>query len=1015
MSESYKKLIKTLQSMFEMDKADLDFGIYRIMNQKRDEINRFLENDLLPQVKNAFSNVGNDSKADLQRQLTAEIEQARKYGAPDPENSPAVLEIKKKLENTVDGTALENEVFSRLQTFFSRYYDKGDFISQRRYKADTYAIPYQGEEVKLYWANHDQYYIKSSEHLKDYAFIAKDPNNQEIPFRIHLIEADTEKDNVKAKSGEERRFVIDSDNPLSIKDGELLINFQFIPAGKKKQDKLNDEAVKTIFAVNDSQFSEWLTLLETPAPTEKNKNRTLLEKHLNDYTARNTFDYFIHKDLGGFLNRELDFFIKNEVIHLDDLDDTAFELTQLHLNKAKIIKSIALKMIQMLSQIEDFQKKLWLKKKFITESNYLVSINLVPDALLSDIISSESQISEWKKLGLIVSDDITLELLSSKQNLIVDTAFFSIEFKHKLLSSFDDFDDVCDGVLIKSENFQALNFIENKFKDKIKSIYIDPPYNTSLSEIIYKNSYKHSSWLSLISDRLKVAKKLASKSSNICMTIDDYELPFLTSIGHNIFGEENHHSTAVIRSKPQGRPSSSGFSVNHEYAIFYGLGDSSTVGRLPRVGSKANRYPEKDAKGIFAWSNFRKSGGDSYRSDRPKSYYPVYLDGKNLRIPQMEWDEAERNWIILEKPLPAEEVFYPIDELGKERVWTISRDRAIEESDDLEVRITDKDTQIQRKYRPNQSGSLPGTWWDDAKYSASESGTKVLQNYLGSTDSFSYPKSIHATSDCLRVLDLKKEDICLDFFAGSGTTGQAVMELNRLDDGHRKFILVEMGEHFDSALKARLIKAAYSTSWKNGQCLDAGESALPKFLINYITLESYEDSLQNLRSKNNETELQLIHENDNLKEDYYLNYWLDLDYRQSDSLLNINSFEQPFGFKMLISAGSVGASQQTEVDLISTFNYLLGLHLKSFDDFNDVITITGLNPKNELTLIVWRNQTKISNDKITSFLEKQGINPKDTEFEHIYINGDHTLDDPHSKVKLIEAEFKRLMFDVQDV
>ena len=171
MSETYKKLIKTLQALFEMDKADLDFGIYRIMNQKRDEISRFLENDLLAQVREAFTDFTDSSLAELKQELQAAIEQARKFGAPDPENTEAVREIRQKLASMVDITAVENEVFSHLHTFFSRYYDKGDFISQRRYKKDTYAIPYEGEEVKLYWANYDQYYIKSSEHLRNLSLI----------------------------------------------------------------------------------------------------------------------------------------------------------------------------------------------------------------------------------------------------------------------------------------------------------------------------------------------------------------------------------------------------------------------------------------------------------------------------------------------------------------------------------------------------------------------------------------------------------------------------------------------------------------------------------------------------------------------------------------------------------------------------------------------------------------------------------------------------------------------------
>ena len=489
MSESYKKLIKTLQTIFEMDKADLDFGIYRIMNQKRDDINKFLEDDLLPQVKQAFDDYNSEGQGDFQQELGVAIEQAKNFGAPDPENTPAVLEIKAKIANAVDATALENDVFSKLHTFFSRYYDQGDFISQRRYKADTYAIPYQGEEVKLYWANHDQYYIKSSEHLRDYAFLAKEEaNDDEKSVRIKLIEADTEKDNIKAKAGEERRFVLDEECPLSEEDSELLIHFNFIPAGKQKQDKLNEAAVETILA--QKGFDEWLAILKALSPTESKPKRTLLERHLNEYTARNTFDYFIHKDLGGFLNRELDFFIKNEVLFLDDIDDTAFSVTEQQLRKIKIIRSIAKKVIRMLAQLEDFQKKLWLKKKFVVETNYCVTLNRIPfdKDMFETIFSNEGQLAEWEDMFSIDREQLDKNLqemereifLNEYKFLVIDTKYFDIEFKQNLISSIDDLDASSTGIVLNGDNFQCLNFLAKKYYGKIDGVYLDPPYNTCL-------------------------------------------------------------------------------------------------------------------------------------------------------------------------------------------------------------------------------------------------------------------------------------------------------------------------------------------------------------------------------------------------------------------------------------------------------------------------------------------------------------------------------------------------------
>jgi adenine-specific DNA-methyltransferase len=540
MSEAYKKLIKTLQTLFEMDKADLDFGIYRIMNQKRDEINQFLENDLLPQVKEAFADYADGSQTELKKELQAAIDKAREFGAPDPENVPAVLEIKEKMALSVDITAVENEVYSHLHTFFSRYYDKGDFISQRRYKKDTYAIPYEGEEVKLYWANHDQYYVKSSEHLRDYAFIVRDDDGKTV--RIKLVEADTEKDNVKAESGKERRFVLDADNPLSVENGELHIHFHYRPAGKKKQEALNKEAVEIIF--KQEGVDDWLALLRQKAPTEKNPDRTLLEKHLNDYTARNTFDYFIHKDLGGFLRRELDFYIKNEVLHLDDIDDAAFEVTEQLLRKIKVIRAIAHKIIRMLAQLEDFQKKLWLKKKFVVETNYCITLDRISETLRDRVLSCDAQWDDWIQLGVINAEDAKTdekrrELLLTSPFLVIDTKHYLLGFREELVARFHDLDSRLDGILAHGDCFQVVNLIKPTYSARIKSVYIDPPYNTGDDNFIYEDNFRHSSWLSFLQCRLGLIKDLLSEQGAFMSSIDDNESHHLRKLLDTIFSPSN--------------------------------------------------------------------------------------------------------------------------------------------------------------------------------------------------------------------------------------------------------------------------------------------------------------------------------------------------------------------------------------------------------------------------------------------------------------------------------------------
>lgn len=987
MSETYKKLIKTLQALFEMDKADLDFGIYRIMNQKRDEISRFLENDLLAQVREAFTDFTDSSLAELKQELQAAIEQARKFGAPDPENTEAVREIRQKLASMVDITAVENEVFSHLHTFFSRYYDKGDFISQRRYKKDTYAIPYEGEEVKLYWANYDQYYIKSSEHLRNYAFVVKDGDKT---VRIKLVEADTEKDNVKAESGKERRFVLDADNPLSVENGELHIHFHYKPAGKKKQTALNKEAIETIF--QQEGFDDWLALLKTPAPTEKNQDRTLLEKHLNDYTARNTFDYFIHKDLGGFLRRELDFYIKNEVLFLDDIDDASFQVTETHLRKIRVLRSIAHKIIRMLAQLEDFQKKLWLKKKFVVETHYCMTLDRVPEALYGEIVDNTAQHEEWVKLGFTTEDtEITEEYLKENSVLVLDTRFFDAAFKDKLLASIENFDEQCDGLLVHSENFQALNLMQERYREQVKCVYIDPPYNTGGDGFAYKDRYQHSSWLAALTGRAKAAYSLLSTQKGCFFScIDDGEQDKLRISLDIVFGEDNFVANVIWQKKYAPANDATWLSDDHDFLVLFAkdkLGWSP--GRLPRDAKQNKAYsnPDNDPRGRWRADNYKCN---KTADERPNLYYPIIHPKTGEEI----WPNRNAVWRYTKEQHEKN--------MAENRVWWGKDGR--------------NKVPAYKRFLSDVGDLVPRTIWKYDEVGHNQDGIRQLRALMPQTG-FTSPKPVGLLE---RVVQVGKGDLVLDYFAGSGTTAHAVINLNREDGGKRKYILVEMGEYFDTVLKPRIQKVVYSRDWKDGKPKpdSDGNGNLNgiSHCFKYLRLESYEDTLNNLILKDRtEQQDDLLKANPALREDYMLGYWLDVETADSPSLLNIEQFEDPFNYRLHIATGSVGATKPTRVDLVETLNYLIGLTVKHIDTVRGFRVVTGTNPKDEFVLVIWRNLKEKDNAALEEFMEKQAYHPRDTEFDHIYVNCDHTLEDPHSKVKMIEIEFKRLMFDVRDV
>jgi len=494
---------KTLSELFMFDRADLDFGIYRIMNAKRAEITRFLDQDLLPQVRAELDKLGSDDRATLETDLQKLVQQYRDDGF-DPESSLKVQELRKVLAKTADPDDVQDRIFSRLADFFARYYKDGDYLSLRRYREGVYALPYEGEEVKLYWANADQYYIKSGESFRDYAFRLDD--GRRVHFK--LVSADTEQNNNKPDNGNERRFILTDEEPVTEDGGDLVVRFEYrTDPEKRKQVALNAAAALRVLA--DAASNAWRAVLAKKEPTAKNADRTLLDRYLADYTARNSFDYFIHKDLAGFLRRELDFYIKSEVMRLDDIDHADAPTVEHYLSEVRVMRAIGHKVIAMLAQLEDFQKKLWLKKKFVVETNYCVTIDRVPEELYGQIVANDAQREEWVRLFAIdeipaslvapgYSAPLTPDFLKTNPFLVLDTKFFDQVFRTQLLAHFGNLDDQLDGALIHSENFQALNLIQDRYRNQVRCIYVDPPYNTGSDGFAYKDNYQHSSWMSLI-------------------------------------------------------------------------------------------------------------------------------------------------------------------------------------------------------------------------------------------------------------------------------------------------------------------------------------------------------------------------------------------------------------------------------------------------------------------------------------------------------------------------------------
>lgn len=988
MATQFDKFIATMKKVLMLDQADLDFGIYRIMNQKRSQIETYLNNDLRKQVSEAIrENASTDAEA-IEKEL-AQLVTTLTAAGMNPDDAPKVKELKERIAQCGNSEELENEVYSHLSVFFSRYYDGGDFISQRRYKKDVYAIPYEGEEVKLHWANADQYYIKTSEYFRKYRFAIDENKFCEFTLR----EATTEQNNNVAQNNMERRFALYEETPIEVIGNTLHIYFTYELYPKTiKQKALVEKAFDVVKGIIPTEFMSVFAL----CPSNTDRNRTLLQKHLNDYVARNTFDYFIHKDLQGFLSRELDFYIKNEILVIDDIDARTPDEFLKHLTVIKAIKMVGMKLITFLASLENYQKRLWLKKKFVVESNYCITLDRVPENLYAEIAVNDAQREEWVRLFAIdeikgetgdglfndgkagYSVPLTVELLKENPFLVLDTKFFTAAFKNALLKSIDNIDEQCDGLLINSENFQALELLQEKYRERVKSVFIDPPYNTENSEgendFNYKDNFQHSSWLSMYQDRMSLIFNMLSPNGILQQTISDIELTNLIFISDHIFNEENR--VGIIEwNSTKSVTNTALISMGHTHIPLYAKDlnyykTHRVEFRLPDTEDGFSN-PDNDPRGKWKADPFQVGGV------RPNQVYEITNPKTGIKYKPNPGCSWKNEFSVFQQLLTENRiVFGATGEAGpqRKRFW----------------------------FEAEERGRVPKTWWDDAD--TTTNGTRLLKNIFGECP-FKNPKPV-LLIEKLQYLCSNSEAIILDYFAGSGTTGHAVINLNREDGGKRKYILCEMGEYFDTVTKPRIQKVIYSKDWKDGKPASREGSS---HCFKYMRLEQYEDTLNNLTIE----PVNISKDNAAFYDGYMLGYMLDIETR--DSLFNLKWFRDPWNMKLLITRQN--ETREEKIDVIETFNYLIGLNVRSIlYPKKDICTVEGITRSGERTLVIWRNCDTVDNKALEEFFRKMSYSTRDNEFDRIYVNGDNNLenlrtDEDQWKVILTEQEFAKRMFE----
>lgn len=352
-----------------------------------------------------------------------------------------------------------------------------------------------------------------------------------------------------------------------------------------------------------------------------------------------------------------------------------------------------------------------------------------------------------------------------------------------------------DNLIIKGNNLLALYSLRQRFRGKVKLIYIDPPYNTKgdANTFTYNNTFNHSSWLTFMENRLRISKDLLRSDGVITIAIDDEEQAYLKVLCDGIFGQDNFIGCLIVQIKPSGRTNDAYFATCHEYVLCYAKNkDNVDINFLPLSTEQKKQYKEGEGENLYKWRDFLRTGGYSTPEERPNSYYPIYY---NSLTNQISLEEKE-NWIKI----------LPIDSEGRHRVWRKTPESLQVHLNADEIKIVQNKGNYKVKIIDRvKCGIRPKSIWIDSKYDAASHGTKLLKKIFGGEKLFSFPKSLYAVKDVISLFtDSEENDIILDYFAGSGTTAHAVIELNKEDGGNRKFIMCEQMDYIKSVTSKRI-------------------------------------------------------------------------------------------------------------------------------------------------------------------------------------------------------------------
>jgi adenine-specific DNA-methyltransferase len=754
-------------------------------------------------------------------------------------------EVAKELQPFPD---FREELFEKLYAFFRRYFTESGSIGFffTPYHQSVYEQVYTNEQdVVLFWKTARLYYVKTDRLFRSMTV-------EVDGFRFHFDVSQLEH-----KRANEKRELIYAFKERR-QDGVIVFTVRYSEKGR--QTKIDDirRAIRNALGLN--RYTDAVPSEET------------IQKALRIFERQSEVDYFICKDAKRFLREQFDLWMWQYLLGKPG-EEPQTEWTEIRLKQLQALKRIAYRVIDFIAAFEDELVKIWNKPKFVLDSHYVITLDRVAKqpggmAVLERLLAHpkmEAQIQEWRELGMVDENFQPKDVWqgkADKKDLHPRYRYLPIDTKHfpdleiAIVALFDNLDEALDGWLIKSENYQALRTILPKWRGKVKAIYIDPPYNTGVDEFLYVDNFKHSSWLTMMENRLSLAKQLLSEDGVIFISIGDlnpqegesYRLQMLASaIFPKRFGNLIWKKRGGI-----GSFSERDMTENHEYVLVYG-NERAFLYHNILSEQKLKEFSEVDERGPYRWMGLLGPSQQT-KEKRPNLNYEVLIHPKTFQlvgfryvvdgavVTDLRADTTDENLA---------ETAISIAPPGK-ATWLISKEQMWKHAQSglIQVRRTPKGNYELRikNYLYDAEGNLKGNL---LKSLLTDNGVPVGTNADASRELSALcseadveqikPKPVSLIRLLLQVSSASG-DLVMDFFAGSGTTAHAVMNLCREGSGRRKYILVEVGEHFYTILIPRIKKVIFSDRWRDGKAQPDSKGV--SHFVKYYELEQFEDTLR---------------------------------------------------------------------------------------------------------------------------------------------------------------------------